>query len=590
MSIKDLLLESGERTVEASKYTEYIEKLEVFSPTRPKRKRARDGEYAEKKETCLNRHWIDAFQRRDYVALSYTWGASEHEDDDDKARPRTYFVEKRSRDGVFYESPVRDVVFDRVIKYMKAVDAKYFWIDRHSIKQRTKCDQPNCNHGPCIQKKEALHVVDLVYKQSAYPVALLGRVVETASELVLLHDLLEGKLAIEEPALDGKYYSIIDGKEQQAEKTLQLLRDITSDLWWTRAWTFQENYRGADRMELLMRHAPSLDNKKRKLSVFGCIEGELCISSVEFSTEASRLCRALSPGYPILPEGERGEMVRSVLDALGRYTVLLGEEESMSTAIIENVNSRGLQDPWDRLSIIANCCQYSRRIEWPETRGNNSHGRSLSAALMAQYLVNGEILYNGKYSSDFGIRIGNMSVAQALKNLSFDGFRAPLTEANRSRSHNKRCRLFEPRIEHPGIIAKGHLWELGTIINTAGAYLKWVDNPRTSDLSLECCKRLEWLAHNLEDRGCQSLPWELRKFINTGYSCEGFSNIYMGTMAEEVSDAIADGKSLSLGRLWQGHGQWPVAYSAIFILDEVCQPQQGHDYSRYDAYIFQSRT
>lgn len=57
-------------------------------------------------------------------------------------------------------------------------------------------------------------------------------------------------------------FLIAEGKESQAEDTLQLLRDITSDLWWNRAWTFQENYRSSDWMMLLMRHTPSLERRK----------------------------------------------------------------------------------------------------------------------------------------------------------------------------------------------------------------------------------------------------------------------------------------------------------------------------------------
>lgn len=561
--IIDLLLESEERTVKASKYTEFIQNLAVFVPRR-NRKRARDGD--EEKQTYLHRHQINAFENHNYVALSYTWEPSNYEAHEAKS----YVIQRPFGQSPSFElSPVRDVVFDRVIKYMHAVGVNYFWIDRHSIEQETMCDQPDCSHELCIRKRDAMHVVDLVYKESKYPVALLGMVLESASDLILFHDLLGGQLTVKSDP-DGKYYSIGAGKDKQAKETLQLLKCVTSDLWWTRAWTFQENYRAGTRMRLLMRHSPSLEIEKQLHSVvFGCIEGELCFSSVHFSREATKLCQALSPRFPELPAGERGEMVKSVLDALGRYTVILGEGESMSTAVIENVNARGLKDPWDRLSIIANCCQYSRRIDWPETRGTSSHSRSLSAALMAQYLVNGEILYNGRYSPDAASDIASMPVAQALKSLAFDDFRAPLADAKHSWSHNKRCRLFKPRIEPPGIVAEGCLWELGDTIDTTGAYLKWVYRPRTSDMLLDCYERLEWLAHYLESRRYKRLPWELRKFVDAGYSQEQFSKYYMATMAEEVSNAIAEGKRLILGRLWQGHGQWPVAYSAVFIIDEV---------------------
>ena len=575
--IIDLLLESEERTVKASKYTEFIQNLAVFVPRR-NRKRARDGD--EEKETYLHCHEINAFKNHNYLALSYTWEPSDYEAHEAKS----YVIQRPFGQSPPFElSPVRDVVFDRVIKYMHAVGVNYFWIDRHSIEQETMCDQPDCSHELCIRKRDAMHVVDLVYKESNYPVALLGMVVESASDLILFHDLLGGQLTVKS-APDGEYYSIRAGKDKQAKETLQLLKCVTSDLWWTRAWTFQENYRGGNRMQLLMRHSPSLEIEKQLHSVvFGCIEGELRFNSAHFSEEATKLCQALSPRFPELPAGERGDMVKSVLDALGRYTVILGEEESMSTAVIENVNARGLKDPWDRLSIIANCCQYSRRIEWPQTRVTGSHSRSLSAALMAQYLVNGEILYNGKYPPDTPRDIASMPVAQALKNLAFDDFRAPLDDANRTWSHNKRCRFVKPRIIPPGIVAEGHLWKLDGIIDTEDAHPQWVSKHYRRDLFLKSCKLLMWLANYLQDCGYENLARELRKFIYTNYPQGNFPSRYMITMANELSDAIADGKRLILGRLWQSHGQDQVDESgtdesAVFILDEVwIQGQRQND-------------
>ncbi|RYO79113.1 hypothetical protein DL764_010050 [Monosporascus ibericus] len=584
VSITSLLLDSANKTVEQAKYTKYIKKLEVFSPAeRRKRKRGNDGKYVEEKETYLDRDWINAFGQQDYVALSYTWRASEHEKDDE-ARARTYFVQQ-SRDGPFYRSPVRDVVFDRAIRYMDAVGARFFWIDRHSIKQETECNESDCGHEPCICKAEALHVMDLVYRQSKYPVALLGNVVKSAKELDLLRDLLKDRLTIARSSLSGESFQIVERKTSQANDTLLLLREITSDLWWTRAWTFQENYRGSDRMMLLMRHAPELETGKESAAVFGDIKGELRFSSVHFSRQATKLCLALSRHSPELPAGDRGEIIKSVLDALGRYTMLLEETEAMSTAVIANVNARDLKDPWDRLDIIANCCQYSLRMDWREIRRSSSDGGSLSAALMAQYLVNGELLHNGEDPSRAARDIARMSVAKALQYLSFNGFRAPRDEADRNWSHNKRCRLLETQITPSGVVAKGHLWELGTIIHTADASLDLrVKNPRVRDLSLECCKHLKWLADKLYDRRCSTLPKKLNEFVRADFPGvrnyrKTFSEAYMSTMAEEVSDAIAERKRLRLGRLWQRSGR-PGPYSAVFIWDDggVQEQEEDDDY------------
>jgi hypothetical protein len=45
---------------------------------------------------------------------------------------------------------------------------------------------------------------------------------------------------------------------------MQLLKDITDDLWWRRAWTYQENYRAFFKMHLLIPHDPALNRHKDK--------------------------------------------------------------------------------------------------------------------------------------------------------------------------------------------------------------------------------------------------------------------------------------------------------------------------------------
>ena len=562
--IISLLLECQDATVKPAKYTKYIERLSVFSPGTTKRTRAPGGECSKR---YLNHRPIDANEDRNYVAVSYTWRPAEDEIDDE-AQPRTYLIQ-RGQTGHYEDSPVRDATFMRSIRYMRNVRAGSFWLDQHSIEQETECKEHNCGHMSCIKKKEAIFAADLVYRQSSYPVRLLRRVMTSALELRLLCDLLENKLTRVEHFQDGPFFSVVPEKQRDAESTLQLLTYIARDLWWTRAWTYQEHYRGGSRMELLMRHKPSLEAEKRRLNVFGCIEGELQFGFSDFSTRATMLCLALSSRFPNRRTGgEREESIKSMLAALGRYAVLLDESQAMSATIIADVNARGLQNPSDRLDIVANCCQYSLRVDWQKLRHSDHHGASLSAALMAQYLINGEIMYNGEYSKRYARNIATLPVDQALRCLSFDMFQAPLEEAGRSWSHNKRCRFFEPVMTETGVKTKGHLWELGTTIHTAGVRWteSWVNDPR-ADLTLECCRTLMWLSYELESRNCRELPEELRQFVQAGYEQGKFSDAYMCTMAMEVCDAIKEGKRLTLGRLWQ-RDEFPVAYSAIFILDD----------------------
>ena len=576
--IISLMLESEKATVEQAKSTKYIESLEVFRPRQGKRKRALDGEYVEEKKTYLDRKRINAFTQHNYVAVSYTWRPSEHEFHDE-AEPWSYLVEKRGTPGSYDPSPVRNTVPARVINYMRDVHADTFWIDQHSIEQNTDCEELGCRHASCNRKAEAIRVVDLVYEQSKYPLALLGRVVGSTSELKLLYDLMKGKLTTERGSLTGKSYSVIRGKEQKAEDAFHLLKQITSDLWWKRAWTFQENYRGGKMMILLMRHDPSLEMEKRGMhGNFGHIEGELQFDSVEFSRRATELCLALNSQ---LPNGFlarcSGQDVKSVLATAGRYKLLLDKSESMSTEIVANVNARDLQNPSDRLDIIANCCQYSLRMDWREAWRASNHGWSLSAALMAQYLINGEIMDNGKYTDADTRDIAAMPIAQALKRLSFKKFQAPLVEANRSWCHHKQCRFLDVKMTPMGVAPRGHLWELGTRIYTNDVeFDHWVDRPRWFDIPLECCRSLKWLSDKLNSLHYDEMAQKLDDFIDVDYAQKPFSKTYMSKMAMEVYGAIQKGKVLRLGRLWQ-HGRWRVDYSAVFVMDNEVRGHPEHN-------------
>ncbi|KAM3557714.1 hypothetical protein MY1884_004372 [Beauveria asiatica] len=194
-------------------------------------------------------------------------------------------------------SPVRDCVLDRILNYMRHVKIHFLWIDAHCICQDT-CSVALCTiHGHCTQKRNALQAMDLVYQLSKHPVALLARPLLMASELKLLARILSGQLVDGNTTFQlSRATTLHEGRE-----ALWLLCEITRDVWWGRAWTFQENYRGGQQMRLLIRHHQSLEQKKNK-EIFDKIQGELCVRSVIFCTEATRLCLALRSTTDLPPD------------------------------------------------------------------------------------------------------------------------------------------------------------------------------------------------------------------------------------------------------------------------------------------------
>ena len=76
----------------------------------------------------VSRKRINAFQLRQYVALSYTVKASKHED----KTAGLYYVQERDGQG-FEPSGVRNSILDRIFNYMRTIDVDLLWIDQHGI-------------------------------------------------------------------------------------------------------------------------------------------------------------------------------------------------------------------------------------------------------------------------------------------------------------------------------------------------------------------------------------------------------------------------------------------------------------------------
>nr|XP_036581443.1 uncharacterized protein CTRU02_08493 [Colletotrichum truncatum]KAF6789794.1 hypothetical protein CTRU02_08493 [Colletotrichum truncatum] len=310
----------------------------------------------------LRRSPINAFNQREYVALSHTWKPWKPEP---KERGR-YRVQNWDNNSPRL-SRVRNSVFDRILGYMDHVGVGYLWIDAHCIRQKT-CGADDCHHYRCFEKRNGLQAMDLVYQLSSHPVALLSWKLNTKSELFLLSEILSGKL------VEDSHELRLRGDADIAVEALKLLSEITQDNWWWRAWTFQENYRGGTRMQLLISHKPSLERQKLRHGVFGEITGELCIQSIKFSEQATRLCLALRGMVRQLSLDLK--MIDGVLRAAGKYTLLIHNSISMTPTIIADIEPRGLKKPWDRLAIIANCCQYPVRLN-----GNTLSQRRQSLSL-----------------------------------------------------------------------------------------------------------------------------------------------------------------------------------------------------------------
>ncbi|KAI8625839.1 hypothetical protein F5Y19DRAFT_448942 [Xylariaceae sp. FL1651] len=477
-------------------------------------------------ENLLLRRKVDASQNQRFLAISYTWDPSDNEDN----KCGAYWVESRS-EGIYFPALIRDCIIRRIAKYMRYCDLELFWIDRHSLPQKT-CKTTDC------------------------------RPMSTARELCVLKDIMNGELVTYDKANGSFRLMPMGSGVQRAREAIELLHAITSDLWWQRAWTFQENYKAGKKMTLVISHSYELEILKQSYGCFEGIPGELCIPSVDFSRQATRLCQAFQGVEHKTSQDIMA--VDKIRSTAGRYDVLLDETESMSPTVVADVEAREITDPWDRLPIVANCCDYPVRLdEYALKRGRHS----LSLSILTMCLLNGEVLHNRLHQPNQ--LLPDVTVSQFLKTHCFNKISAPQDE--RRLTFNKSCRFRNAKLTWDGVRTKGHLWKLDRIIRTAefNSHLPWVDYPKGS-LTLEqhkyltqLCLNLRWLRHN-------HLADELENYLrrdaanNAPYQV-GENYIYM--MAAEVALAVKEGKTLRLACLWDPDGNWD-PYRAIFICDE----------------------
>ncbi|KAI7758723.1 hypothetical protein LZL87_013785 [Fusarium oxysporum] len=536
-SVTSLLLEIRGNQLRQRKCLKFIRKLECL----------RIDENSSE-EPRLIRDKINAFQKQDYVALSYTW------DNSDQENPENGKYQVQDRDNLqFSPSPVRDCVFDRMFSFMRAKGLCMLWIDRHCVEQRTCNRKGVCRHKRCNEKKRAIETMDLVYSLSKHPVALLGKPIEWEHELDLLFKILGRELVKE----------LKHTSHDEILQALSLLSRITKDRWWTRAWTFQEDYRGRPEMTLLIRHPQFLEAKKQAYGSFSNVQNELCINSAEFCKVCTELCLEVQKTPQ---QDDVSHHTKDILGVAGNYIRLLDKSMPMTPKVIADIERRGLGDAWDKLAIIANCCQYAIRMNHMQM----TKSKSLSVSILAMCLLNGEILRNETRENP--VSMLDKTLSQFLEEQAFKGFCAP--ESERSLTFNKGCRFVDVKFTRKGIKTKGHLWKLGRIIDPVRFRLPLPEAKNKScPVTQDEQRHLTHLAAELRRLHEATLAMHIERFLNydptrqeDNLKNKTFSRRYMRLMAEELVTAIKKGKLLRLGRMWNFKKKTNPC-SAIFIWD-----------------------
>ncbi|SCO91421.1 uncharacterized protein FRV6_15549 [Fusarium oxysporum] len=486
-------------------------------------------------QPTLRLRTINAFTQRKYVALSYTWKSSPEEVN----VPDAGYLVQDIESGQMKQSSVRNTVFSRIKRYMDHINCKYLWIDQHCIRQQDG-----------EEKEIGMQAMDRVYSLSHHPAALLSRSISTTQQLQLLVDILSGSFVTRR---GDKYLPSSSAHCRSVLDAFQLLHYITSDTWFSRGWTYQENYRANNNMTLLITHSPTI-NLEKLSHHFESLDGELLISSKDFYEEATKLCLAYS-NYQRTPP-----YLTTILSRAKRYKISLASSDdsapvSMSPTIIEDITSRQLEREWDRLAIIANCCQYTKRLNSTQLQGNK---HSLSLSLLTLVLMNGEILRNHPQDKVDVSAVRKMTITKFLHKHFYYGLDCPWENAKLT--FNKGCRFANVDLTEEGVRTRGYLWRFDGEISTA-QFRNYSQTRKRKRNRQPVKSPLEWLAEQLPDR-YRVLSQRLYEILDL----EGPSSAaeeWMLNMAGKVEEAIMMGNLLHTAKLL-GSGPGPLGV-AVFV-------------------------
>ncbi|TVY75520.1 hypothetical protein Focb16_v005255 [Fusarium oxysporum f. sp. cubense] len=520
-------------------------------------------------QPTLRLRTINAFTQRKYVALSYTWKSSPEEVN----VPDAGYLVQDIESGQMKQSSVRNTVFSRIKRYMDHINCKYLWIDQHCIHQQ---------EGET--KEIGMQAMDRVYSLSHHPAALLSRSISTTQQLQLLTDILSGSFVT---MRGDKYLPSSSAHRKSVLDAFQLLHYITSDTWFSRGWTYQENYRANNNMTLLITHSPTI-NLEKPSHHFESLDGELLISSKDFYEEATKLCLAYSNYQPTPP------YLTTILSRAKRYKISLPSSDgsapvSMSPTIIEDIRSRQLERERDRLAIIANCCQYTKRLNSIQLQGNK---QSLSLSLLTLVLMNGEILRNHPRDKLDVSAARKMTITEFLHKHFFYGLDCPWENAKLT--FNKGCRFENVVLTEEGVRTKGYLWQFDGEIPTA----KFRNDSQTRKRKRHrqpVRSPLEWLAEQLPDR-YRVLSQRLYEILDLEVPSSAAEE-WMLNMAGKVEEAIMMGNLLHTAK-FLGSGPLGVAvfvgqaednsYGSSEMDSEMSTDSDDHDQGSYVFTSFDS--
>ncbi|KAG8530773.1 uncharacterized protein KY384_004130 [Bacidia gigantensis] len=249
------------------------------------------------------------------------------------------------------------------------------------------------------EKEDAIQNMDLVYQDSTHPIAILESCFETQAELDVFASVVDP--------------GFFDFDPDNIEALDDILETFTNDQWFSRAWTLQESISAGVSMSFLI-GCPGLD----KPEVFGQISDEVEISLWDFQEAMVNARNLIEEGFAqnVWSDTSSAIHASNCADELwNRIPTILPNKlpaihaSRQETSYRQQCNAAQAitflaerQNSFfpDRLAILANMCNYERRIS---TRVLEESRSSFSTCALTLAIVNGDMSLLSGYGQTAGL-------------------------------------------------------------------------------------------------------------------------------------------------------------------------------------------
>jgi len=324
------------------------------------------------------------------------------------------------------------------------------------------------------------------------------------------------------PGMNADCFSfLVEGSHffTQLPARLAILEDLVGDSWWGRAWIYQEEYLSGLRMDLLIPVKPCVQVP----GCYGEIAGEFCAQATRFREQATIFLLAyLATGWK-----QYHASCCAMLPKIEKYSITLKRSNA----------------------IIANACEYRTRLNSPSLV---DEGRSLSLCLLAQFLLNGEVVACGVTPNRADRNLLQHNIDGVLHQV--QPVMEDLPIQSKGLTFLKFCRLPPVEFVPRGMQTVGYIWYLPkhTTARTIGFNLPRLSNARRIHLTTHPWKsfELETLSHELKQRQEHILAAKLFTYLKKRRNDITSPALdYMDLMASKLFQAIDSGLQLRLASL-----------------------------------------